>query len=179
MRLFGVDAPELSQTCDAGTSRVACGQFAARWLRTRVEGRTLRCAAVEWDRYGRVVARCSIEGTDLGQTLVEAGWATAYRKYSSVYVPAEDRARAARRGIWAFGFERPDTHRRARMALISPQAPPDPRCLVKGNVSSKGVRIYHLPGSRDYPAVRISSAKGERWFCSASDATAAGWRPAR
>ena len=42
VRLFGIDAPELSQTCDAGNSKVACGQLAARWLRSRVQGRTIR-----------------------------------------------------------------------------------------------------------------------------------------
>jgi endonuclease YncB( thermonuclease family) len=179
VRLFGVDAPELSQMCDAGTSKVACGQLAARWLRSRVQGRKVQCSLVQQDRYGRVVARCSIDGSNLEQSLVEAGWAIAYRKYSLRYVDAEDRARAARRGIWALGFERPEAYRRARTATIAPQVPPDPRCVVKGNVSSKGARIYHVPGSRDYPAVRINPGKGERWFCSVADAAAAGWRAAR
>lgn len=179
VRLFGIDAPELSQSCDAGTSKTACGQLAARWLRARVQGRTVRCSAVDTDRYGRIVARCSIDGADLGQTIVDAGWATAYRKYSLRYIDAEQRARTARRGIWAFGFERPEAYRRAKSASVAPQVPPDPTCLVKGNVSSKGAHIYHLPGSRDYSAVRIDPDRGERWFCSASEATAAGWRPTR
>ncbi|WP_229664632.1 thermonuclease family protein [Sphingomonas metalli] len=179
VRLFGVDAPELSQICDAEGAKVACGRRAAQWLRSRVQGHTLQCSAVDKDRYGRLVARCRIGGVDLGQSIVESGWATAYRKYSLQYVDAEARARAARRGIWALGFERPDAYRRARIANSAPQVPPDARCLVKGNVSSKGVRIFHLPGSRDYPAVRINAGKGERWFCSAAEATAAGWRPAR
>ena len=179
VRLYGVDAPEMSQMCDAGWAKVACGQLAAQWLRSRVQGRSLRCSGLDIDRYGRLVARCRINGADLGQSLVEAGWATAYRKYSLPYVDAEKHARMARRGIWAFSFERPEAYRRARLANVAPQVPPDSRCLVKGNVSSKGVRIYHLPGSRDYPVVRIDPRKGERWFCSASEAAAAGWRSAR
>ena len=179
VRLFGVDAPEMSQMCDAGASKVPCGRRAFQWLNSRVQGRTLQCSAVDKDRYGRVVARCRIDGVDLGQTLVEAGWATAYRKYSLQYVDAEERARKARRGIWALGFQRPEAYRRARTAKNAPEVPPDPKCLVKGNVSSKGARIYHLPGSRDYLAVRIDKRKGERWFCSPGEATAAGWRPAR
>lgn len=179
VRLFGVDAPELSQMCGVGASKVACGQLAARWLRSRVQNRTLQCSAVDKDRYGRVVARCRIDGTDLSQALVEAGWATAYRKYSFQYVDAENRARAAQRGIWALSFESPELYRRARTATAAPQTPPDSRCIVKGNVSSKGARIYHLLGSRDYTAVRIDPGKGERWFCSAAEAAAAGWRPAR
>ena len=58
---------------------------------------------------------------------------------------------------------------------------PAPRqaCVIKGNVSSSGERIYHVPGQRHYGATRISVAKGERWFCSEAEARRAGWRRAR
>lgn len=52
-------------------------------------------------------------------------------------------------------------------------------CSIKGNINSKGDRIYHVPGSRSYGATRINESKGERWFCSESEARAAGWRPPR
>jgi endonuclease YncB( thermonuclease family) len=179
VRLSGIDAPELSQRCGAGLTKVACGRLAAQWLSSRVDGRTVRCIPIDTDRYGRTVARCSVGGADLGRAIVEAGWATAYRRYSLDYVGAEQRARSAGRGIWALGFQSPDAYRRARRAEAVTQAPPNVGCAVKGNVSSKGERIYHLPGSRDYAAVRISPAKGERWLCSAAEAVGAGWRPAR
>jgi hypothetical protein len=51
-------------------------------------------------------------------------------------------------------------------------------CVIKGNISSNG-RIYHVPGQEHYDRTRISPSKGERWFCSESDARAAGWRRAR
>lgn len=52
-------------------------------------------------------------------------------------------------------------------------------CNIKGNVSyNSGRRIYHMPGDRDYERTRISSSRGERWFCSAAQAEAAGWRRA-
>ena len=44
---------------------------------------------------------------------------------------------------------------------------------------SKGERIYHVPGQENYGRTRISTSKGERWFCSEADARAAGWRRAR
>jgi len=55
-------------------------------------------------------------------------------------------------------------------------APPAKQCLIKGNVSSKGERIYHPPGCRYYNATVIDPNRGERWFCSEADAVAAGWR---
>jgi len=52
-------------------------------------------------------------------------------------------------------------------------------CKIKGNVSTQGERIYHMPGDEYYDETRISASHGERWFCSAEEAEAAGWRRAR
>lgn len=51
-------------------------------------------------------------------------------------------------------------------------------CLIKGNIARDGEKIYHLPGQRYYDVTKISESKGERWFCSESQARDAGWRPA-
>ncbi len=59
----------------------------------------------------------------------------------------------------------------------APAGPPSgTQCAIKGNVSSKGERIYHPPGCRYYNATVIDPNRGERWFCSEADAVAAGWR---
>ena len=39
-------------------------------------------------------------------------------------------------------------------------------CHIKGNVSTRGERIYHVPGQKYYDETRISASHGERWFCS-------------
>jgi hypothetical protein len=51
--------------------------------------------------------------------------------------------------------------------------------VVKGNISSSGERIYHLPGMRFYEQTDIDPARGERWFRSAEEAERAGWRRAQ
>ena len=51
-------------------------------------------------------------------------------------------------------------------------------CKLKGNVSTRGERIYHVPGQKYYNATRISASRGARWFCS-EEARAAGWRRSR
>jgi endonuclease YncB( thermonuclease family) len=51
-------------------------------------------------------------------------------------------------------------------------------CLIKGNISAGGERIYHLPGTNLYAKTRIKESDGERWFCTEAEARAAGWRPA-
>lgn len=50
--------------------------------------------------------------------------------------------------------------------------------MLKGNINSKGRKIFHAPGQRDYAVTVIDTANGERWFCSAAEAIAAGWTPA-
>ncbi len=52
-------------------------------------------------------------------------------------------------------------------------------CNIKGNISvSTGDRLYHVAGMEDYEGTVITPSKGERWFCSESEAIAAGWRRA-
>jgi len=52
-------------------------------------------------------------------------------------------------------------------------------CRIKGNINSRGERIYHMPESPAYHATKINEDRGERWFCSADEAEAAGWRAPR
>ncbi|GGF38118.1 hypothetical protein GCM10011321_31300 [Youhaiella tibetensis] len=49
-------------------------------------------------------------------------------------------------------------------------------CNIKGNVNTKGERIYHVPGQKYYNDTVIQPSHGERWFCSEEEARAAGWR---
>jgi hypothetical protein len=51
--------------------------------------------------------------------------------------------------------------------------------LIKGNINSKGQRIFHTPSSGQYARVEIDESTGERFFCSEEEALAAGWRSAR
>lgn len=57
--------------------------------------------------------------------------------------------------------------------------PPDPSCAIKGNVNSKGEKIYHMPGQRDYERTDIKPEEGDRWFCTEEEARAAGFRHAK
>lgn len=55
-----------------------------------------------------------------------------------------------------------------------------PGCRIKGNISqSSGERIYHLPSQDYYDETVINASKGERWFCSESEARSAGWRKSK
>lgn len=63
------------------------------------------------------------------------------------------------------------------VAAVGPStAQESSECSIKGNISTRGERIYHLPGQKYYDETRISASHGERWFCTEEEARAAGWR---
>ena len=174
VRLFGIDAPESAQTCDAAGTRWRCGHLAALALDEKIASRPVDCTEKDRDRYHRIVAVCRVDGEDLGAWLVVEGWAMAYRHYSTAYVAQEEAAHAAHRRIWRGTFVPPWDWRRGRR--IEPTASDASDCKIKGNISAKGVRIYHIPGGQYYDRTVITPSKGEKWFCSEAEARAAGWR---
>lgn len=177
VRLHGIDAPELGQPCRTGGRELDCGRWAARVVRDAYQGRRTVCQTIDTDRYGRTVARCSVDGRDIGAALVQAGIATAFRRYSMEYVEIEKQAAAAGRGIWQTDMVDPSAWRGGQPRSTGGAAAPA-GCRIKGNISSNG-RIYHMPGQEHYDRTRISTSRGERWFCSEAEARSAGWRRAR
>jgi endonuclease YncB( thermonuclease family) len=112
IRLIGVDAPELRQTCrDASGSEWDCGRAARTRMADLVARGTVACDARGQDRYGRTLAVCSSgDIADVGERLVRDGYAVDYG--GGDYATAEREARSAGRGIWAGSFERPQEWRR-------------------------------------------------------------------
>jgi len=52
-------------------------------------------------------------------------------------------------------------------------------CLIKGNISSSGEKIYHVEGCGSYNKTVIDTDTGERWFCTEDEAVKAGWCKAK
>ena len=188
IRLHGIDAPERAQACRIAKAQWFCGAVARSELAQLVAGRDLACEARDVDRYGRTVAVCSADGQDINAAMVAQGWALAYRQFSDDYVTQEGKARKAHLGMWRGEFVAPWDWRRGDRLAATPAAPKvesDKRrtndnatiqCLIKGNISSSGERIYPVPGGAFYGRTKISPARGERFFCSEAEAKAAGWR---
>lgn len=101
IRLHGIDAPESGQKCEKDGQRYRCGKYATQFLDNLVRGNSVSCTPRDRDRYGRIVATCSVDDADVGETMVANGWALAYRRYERAYIPYEEQAQKAKRGIWA------------------------------------------------------------------------------
>lgn len=185
VRLFGIDAPELHQTCRKDGESWPCGQLAKDQLAALVAGQHVECRGQGNDGYGRILAICSIGYDEINRALVEQGWAVAYRQTSDAYVSAELQAKAQRLGIWGSEFVMPEEFRTAEAAQAAPNAA-QPRsqqsrrryrsadgCLIKGNRNRRGQWIYHLPGMPYY-----DRTLAEEYFCTEAEAQAAGYRRA-
>lgn len=175
-RLHGIDAPESGQPCKhskRGTWR--CGQQAALALADKIGRSHVTCRETDKDRYGRIVAICAQGSQDLNQWMVRSGWAVEYLKYSRDYAADEAAAKQANRSIWSGEFVSPSAWRRGERLDASTNSEASGNCRIKGNINSKGKRIYHLPGMRWYANTRINEAQGERWFCTEAEARRAGW----
>jgi endonuclease YncB( thermonuclease family) len=109
VRLYGIDAPESSQTCMAANQSYRCGESATRALANLVRGHQVECDSTGLDQYRRTIARCRIadDKVNINAWMVREGFAVAYRQYTYAYMPEEIVARAANRGLWAGTFEMP------------------------------------------------------------------------
>ena len=91
IRLFGIDAPELDQNCTLEGQSWECGASSKDQLEGLTAGQTVSCRGTEADDHGRLLAICYAGGLELNATMVEYGWALAYRRYSNEYIAQEFR----------------------------------------------------------------------------------------
>lgn len=126
IRLWGIDAPEQSQTCEGkpgtgllfmwkGGQTYQCGRDATAVMVELTRGKDVTCEQRDIDRYRRIVAVCRTDAGELNAAMVRRGWAIDYTHYSKGrYKPEEAAAKAEHLGIWAGRFEMPEDFRRKR-----------------------------------------------------------------
>ena len=103
VQLHGIHAPTLGQTClMADGTAYRCGMVAAQALSGHVGGRHMSCDGQSRARTGALQAVCRVDGADLNRWLVREGYVWA--RAGSDYIPDEDEARTARRGLWQLPF---------------------------------------------------------------------------
>jgi endonuclease YncB( thermonuclease family) len=177
IRLYGIDAFEAEQRCtNSEEESYTCGGEATRTLSELVADQEVSCVSKGKDAFSRVLAVCRVSSTDLSAAMARSGHALAYTKYSLDYVSDERAAKRQLAGAWSGSFElpwefrisRPSGAAEAQRSAIAPSA----NCTIKGNVSKKAERIYHLKTDPSY-----ARTKPENWFCSVEEAEQAGFRP--
>lgn len=80
VRLRGIDAPEIGQTCRTRKGRdQQCGELARQALAALVENQTVACQGDCRSPDGPIVAVCRVGWLDVGKKMVLDGWALADR----------------------------------------------------------------------------------------------------
>ena len=169
--LDGIEAPEVTQSCRRNGGTWRCGAAAKEALSSLLRGRRISCEILGEDGASRR-ARCYAGSTDIAEELVRNGNAFAHGGFWSRYAGVESEAQAQKAGLWAGEAERPQDYRDKRWEEAKKAAPEG--CPIKGPIRS-GARTYILPWASSYDSVRLRASRGERWFCSESEAEAAGW----
>jgi endonuclease YncB( thermonuclease family) len=172
VRLFGIDAPETGQTCERDGKGYQCGKRAIEALASLIGGRQVSCKVVGRDDFKRALGICFVGEIELNAEMVSDGWALAMVKYSDRYIQQQSVAEKTKVGLWAGSFAKPWEWRLG----VSQEAQVEGDCVIKGNISSSGERIYHLPFQHFYSRTKIDESKGERRFCTEQEALDAGWR---
>jgi endonuclease YncB( thermonuclease family) len=115
IRLYGIDTPEMKQTCQSPTDPdVMCGRLAKQALISIIGDLEVRCEQRDRDRYKRIIAVCYVGSLDINREMVTRGWALAYRKYSRDYIADEGAARKRQAGLWGMKFIPPWEWRRQK-----------------------------------------------------------------
>lgn len=191
LRLIGIDTPE---TVDPRKAVQCFGREASNKAKEILNGKKVRLEADstqgEFDKYNRLLRYVYVEdGTFFNKYMISEGYAHEYTynipyKFQTDFKDAETRARAQSKGLWSPSTCNGDTEQSTALASgdnvptggSSTATSGNNQCLIKGNISSSKEKIYHVPDGAYYDKTSIDESKGERWFCTESEAVSVGWR---
>jgi endonuclease YncB( thermonuclease family) len=84
IRLYGIDAPEIPGHCRPGRKCAPGDPFASTANLARLtDFSSVQCWKQDTDRYGRIIARCSVGETDLSCAQLEGDF--AIRRYGTIW----------------------------------------------------------------------------------------------
>lgn len=183
LRLLLIDTPELHHKQFSGPQPYA--EEAKLFVEKLAAGRNIEfeLGIQERDKYGRLLGYAFSDNKNLQALLLENGLArVAYiyndTRYLNEYQKIEKEAQNKGRGIWSLEDYVGEDGYQSSLGVQEKPKPEHPAdkdrkgCAIKGNINSKGEKIYHTPGSRWYKTV-----KPEVWFCNEQEAKAEGYRP--
>lgn len=109
VRLYGIDAPDIGQTCQTKRGQeYDCATIATETLKKLVGTHQVECRMRDKDRSGgEKTGTCSVNGIDLAGAMAARGWAYAYRRLTPEYQDLEAYAQSRKRGMWGGRSEAP------------------------------------------------------------------------
>ena len=114
IRLHGIDAPEIDQTCTINNKVWLCGLESTSALKKLVLNNNISCLVSDIDKYKRYIAECFVNNKNINKYMVRNGWAIAYRYYSLKFVEDEIVAKKDKIGLWQGQFQEPYLYRKSQ-----------------------------------------------------------------
>ncbi|RJX18482.1 MAG: nuclease [Desulforudis sp.] len=169
IRLYGIDTPEGGQEF---------GQKAKQFTSSLVYGKQAEVKVYDTDRYGRTVGVVLVEGKNVNEEIIRAGYAWQFQKYCSEsfcqsWRKLAEGARTQRIGLWRDKNPTPpwEWRRSGQGDTVSSSTPSLPRVdkgEYHGNIKSQAL---HAPGCQHYNCKNCTAM-----FSSVADALKAGYR---
>lgn len=154
VRLRHIDAPEL-EFCG--------GKEAKEAIEKLVTGKRVVLTQQVPDQRGRGMALVYVGDVLVNQELLKQG---LVRYHSDSTTKADE--------LKAIGLEVKTAKKGIFGACQSMTNTKNPKCTIKGNID-RTKKTYHVPGCTQYPYAIVEEDIGEQWFCSESEAKAAGY----
>ena len=101
IRLFGMRAPKVDDTCQIESAKMKCGVVAWSQLIQLADGWHLSCYIELKAKSGNIYATCYSGERNINEGMVRTGWAKSLRKQTRRYVVDEEDAKGSKRGLWA------------------------------------------------------------------------------
>lgn len=194
IRLAGINTPELNE---------CFGPEAIRKLNELILGKNLRLEKdVEaMDNLGRVLSHVVAinesafdDNVWVNKYLLANGYARYYKSENEFlekdFTELEASARKNNLGLWsACKMEieaqekqaledsefNPNGTKKTGKYLSQDDKPTDPKCIIKGNISSDNKKVYLTPNCPNYSSTKIDTSRGEQYFCTEDDAKKSGF----
>lgn len=158
IRLAALDAPELTM-CGGKEAKAA--------LEKKILNKDIYLKIVSYDPYGRQGAHIYTHEGHINDQLIREGYALYHKRDSSQIsslLDASEIAQKDKRGIR--GYPCTQTENKEH-----------PACQIKGNINP--AKIYYTPTCYQYKNTLVELHKGDRWFCTESEAKQAGFSKAK
>jgi micrococcal nuclease len=156
IKLMGVNAPE-PEHCYGSQSTL--------YLRKLVLGKRIFLREPVTDQYRRIVALVYLDRKLVNEMMIRGGYGLFTRSAESATKDMQEANKFARG--YSLGIFSPDCYQ---------LNPPDPKCVIKGNLDrDKNAWVYLRPDCSYYDVTVVEKFLGERWFCTESEAKRAGF----
>ncbi|MFS0554160.1 thermonuclease family protein [Brevibacillus sp. 179-C9.3 HS] len=181
VRMIGVDTPE---TVKPNHPVEPYGKEASNYSKELLTGKQvkLKFDVEPYDKYKRLLAYVYLaDGTFVNEKLIRDGYARIMTippnvAQAELFLAAEREAREQNRGLWALEGQQTEAPKEeakpkeSKKNTTADTTQPEGK-TIKGNINSKGEKIYHVPGSASY-----DQTKAEMWFATEEEAQQAGFR---